>query len=49
MAARLKDLAARHEQQGFSKVMKLPEQMERVYRDGGLLTKLLRNLLQELN
>ena len=34
MAARTRYLATLHEYQGFSKVMKLPEQMERVYIDG---------------
>lgn len=34
MAARTRYLATLHEYQGFSKVMKLPEQMERVYMDG---------------
>ena len=34
MAARTRYLASLHEYQGFSKVMMLPEQMERVYIDG---------------
>ncbi len=34
MAARTRYLATLHEYQGFSKIMKLPEQMERVYMDG---------------